>query len=203
MDLVGDEDGNIIGSMEPEKDMGLVSEDIERLTQRNLPVSARNLIMMQKENQALRDRIKEVRIILNKQVNDLQDDLKMTKASNENELTRMKIQYGKDLQVLENDYKSSSALVRQQVRQETEEEMETLKKEQQREMEILKIEFEDQHKSLVSQLEEAEKDKDAYYHELQKLKGHSNNMYEGGFGTFTLAFENPFYQRLLAKQAEL
>ena len=116
MDLVGDEDGNIIGSMEPEKDMGLVSEDIERLTQRNLPVSARNLIMMQKENQALRDRIKEVRIILNKQVNDLQDDLKMTKASNENELTRMKIQYGKDLQVLENDYKSSSALVRQQVR---------------------------------------------------------------------------------------
>ena len=65
MDLVADEDGNIIGSIEPERDMGLLSDTLEK-TPKNLSVGAKNLILMQKENQALRDRIKEVRIILNK-----------------------------------------------------------------------------------------------------------------------------------------
>ena len=97
MDLVEDMDGNIVGSLEPEKDMGVLSEDIEKITQKNLPVSAKNLIVMAREKQALKDRIKEVRLILTKQVNDLQETLKMTKASNENQLTAMKIQYGKDL----------------------------------------------------------------------------------------------------------
>ena len=150
MDLVEDMDGNIVGSLEPEKDMGVLSEDIEKITQKNLPVSAKNLIVMAREKQALKDRIKEVRLILTKQVNDLQETLKMTKASNENQLTAMKIQYGKDLQELEADYKKSSALVKQQARQETEEEMEQLKQEQKIAMEHMKIEFEDQHKDLIT-----------------------------------------------------
>ena len=45
--------------------------------------------------------------------------------------------------------------------------------------------------------------KESYYIELQRRKGETNNLYEGGFGTFTLAFENPFYNELLEKQAQL
>ena len=42
-------------------------------------------------------------------------------------------------------------------------------------------------------LEEETKAKENYYIELQRRKGETNNLYDGGFGTFTLAFENPFY----------
>lgn len=48
--------------------------------------------------------------------------------------------------------------------------------------------------NLKRELEEEKKSKDSYYIELQRRKGETNNLYEGGFGTFTLAFENPYYQ---------
>lgn len=47
------------------------------------------------------------------------------------------------------------------------------------------------------------KAKESYYIELQRRKGETNNLYEGGHGTFTIAFENPFYQQLLQKQSNL
>lgn len=58
-------------------------------------------------------------------------------------------------------------------------------------------------KELKLKLAEETKKKDGYYVDLMRRKGETNNLYEGGFGTFTLAFENPFYQQLLEKQAQL
>ena len=69
-----------------------------------LPVTKQSLIMLQQENQALKERVKEVRIILNKEVNDLQDLLKDTKHLNEVEMTRVKVEYGKNLASLNKDY---------------------------------------------------------------------------------------------------
>ena len=56
-----------------------------------LPQTSQSLIFLQRENEALRDRVKEVRLILNKQVNDLQETLASTKLANETEVTRLKI----------------------------------------------------------------------------------------------------------------
>ena len=54
-----------------------------------------------------------------------------------------------------------------------------------------------------AKLKVAQEERERYFNELQKFKGQSNNLYEGGFGTFTLAFENPFYKSMMEKQAEL
>lgn len=54
-----------------------------------------------------------------------------------------------------------------------------------------------------ARLESETQQKELYYTDLQRRKGETNNLYEGGFGTFTLAFENPFYNQLLEKQAQL
>ena len=64
-------------------------------------------------------------------------------------------------------------------------------------MEEIKEEQDFKIKELVVKLEVESKQKDDYYIELQRLKGETNNLYEGGFGTFTLAFENPYYNQLL------
>ena len=65
----------------------------------------------------------------------------------------------------------------------------------------------EQHNATVEELQyklsEQTKLKEAYFIELQRRKGETNNLYEGGFGTFTLAFENPFYSQLIEKQAAL
>jgi hypothetical protein len=53
--------------------------------------------LLQQENEALKARIKEVRLVFNKQVNDLQETLKNTRASMENEMTALKVKYAKDL----------------------------------------------------------------------------------------------------------
>ena len=53
--------------------------------------------------------------------------------------------------------------------------------------------FEDTITNLKKELEEVTKLKDSFYIELQRRKGETNNLYEGGYGTFTLAFENPYY----------
>ena len=50
MDLVADNNGNIVGSMEPENEMLALSERIANSTQKGLTVSAKTLIIMQKEN---------------------------------------------------------------------------------------------------------------------------------------------------------
>ena len=63
-----------------------------------------DILMLQRENAALKNRIKEVRLVFNKQVNELQDTLKMTKSSLENDMTQLKVRYGKDLTKLHKDY---------------------------------------------------------------------------------------------------
>ena len=65
--------------MQKAKEVEVVEEDnVKPLT---------DILMLQKENAALKNRIKEVRLIFNKQVNELQDTLKMTKSSLENDMT--------------------------------------------------------------------------------------------------------------------
>ena len=45
--------------------------------------------------------------------------------------------------------------------------------------------------------------KQQYHLELQKQKQESCGFYQGGFGTFTIAFENPVYAKITKCQQEL
>jgi hypothetical protein len=64
-------------------------------------------------------------------------------------------------------------------------------------IQILDEEHTEKYNKLKHKLDGEVTEKDFYFRELQKLKGESNYLYEGGFGTFTIAFENPFFHQLL------
>ena len=84
-------------------------------------------------------------------------------------------------------------MLKQQIQREAQKEFDEYKEQQ----ELERAELEEQHNQtmidLNSRLEDETKQKEFYYTDLQRRKGETNNLYEGGFGTFTLAFENPFY----------
>lgn len=56
---------------------------------------------------------------------------------------------------------------------------------------------------LEKQIEDEKTIKEEYFLELQKLKQESSYLYQGGFGTFTIAFENPVYPKMVEKQKQL
>jgi len=140
---------------------------------------------------------------LNKQVNELQDTLKMTKSSLENDVTQLKTRYGKDLARLQADYDKNSNSLRRQIEIETRRELEEYK--QQAEYKLLHSEHiaKENEKNLIKQIQDEQATKEDYYLELQKLKRESIYLYQGGFGTFNIAFENPIYPKLLEKQKEI
>lgn len=84
-------------------------------------------------------------------------------------------------------------MLKQQIQREAQKEFDEYKEQQ----ELERAELEEQHNQtmidLNTRLEDETKQKEFYYTDLQRRKGETNNLYEGGFGTFTLAFENPFY----------
>lgn len=86
-----------------------------------------DILMLQRENAALKNRIKEVRLVFNKQVNELQDTLKNTKSSLENDMTQLKVRYGKDLTKMHKDYEQNSSTLRQQIEIETHKELQSYK----------------------------------------------------------------------------
>ena len=63
----------------------------------DLPLTKQNLIFLQRENQALRERTKEVRLILNNKNDELQSALKIMKQSHEHDLAQLKAECKKDL----------------------------------------------------------------------------------------------------------
>ena len=105
--------------------------------------------------------------------------------------------------MLEKDYQKSSALLKDQVRQETHEEMVEMKNSHAQALKTMDDEYKQDKLEIEQKLNIVHQEREKYYNELQKFKGQSNNLYEGGFGTFTLAFENPFYKSMTEKQAEL
>ena len=58
------------------------------------------MIFLQRENQALRERTKEVRLILNNKNDELQSALKIMKQSHEHDLASVKAECKKDLDQL-------------------------------------------------------------------------------------------------------
>ena len=92
-------------------------------------------------------------------------------------------------------------MLKNQIYREAQEESQQLKDNFAVEKEELEEKYNESMTEISQQLAEEIKQKEAYYIELQRRKGETNNMYEGGLGTFTLAFENPYYQQLIQKQA--
>ena len=58
------------------------------------------LQMLRQMNKALVERVKDIRLILNRKYNELEAKLTMTKDSYEYDITQMRIKFGKDLSLL-------------------------------------------------------------------------------------------------------
>lgn len=56
--------------------------------------------MLRQMNKALVERVKDIRLILNRKYNELEAKLTMTKDSYEYDITQMRIKFGKDLSLL-------------------------------------------------------------------------------------------------------
>lgn len=67
----------------------------------------------------------------------------------------------------------------------------------------LKADFEDQMKKLNKEKIEERVKKENYYSELKKQKSESTALYQGAFGTFSIAFENPLHTKLAKCQQQL
>lgn len=66
-------------------------------TKFDLPLTKQNLILLQRENQALRERTKEIRLILNSKMDELQQVLKVTKQTHEIDLSQLKTDCKEDI----------------------------------------------------------------------------------------------------------
>jgi hypothetical protein len=64
----------------------------------------------------------------------------------------------------------------------------------------LKLDFEDALKKLNKEKMQERHTKQEYFKELKKQKRESCGLYSGGYGSFTIAFENPVHAKLLKCQ---
>jgi hypothetical protein len=71
--------------------------------------------LLKKLNKALVERVKDIRLILNRKYNELEQTLEMTKESFEFDITQMRVQYGKDIAVLNQDHKQALKLQRKEM----------------------------------------------------------------------------------------
>lgn len=60
--------------------------------------------VLKQMNKSLVDRVKDIRLILNRKYNELEAKLTMTKDSYEYDITQMRVKYGKDLTSLNMDH---------------------------------------------------------------------------------------------------
>ena len=121
---------------------------------------------MQRENEALRDRVKEVRLILNKQVNDLQETLSSTKLANETEITRLKIQYGKDLNALNKRHTDLIDSINKKAERDATEKIDALKQEHEKILQAQKTEHFEAISQIKGQLNEETILKERFYIDL-------------------------------------
>lgn len=95
--------------------------------QSDLPLTKQNLIFLQHENQALRERTKEVRLILNRKMDELQQVLKATKQSHEHDLAHLKAECKKDLYQLQQQELKTQEMLKQQIYRENQQENQQIK----------------------------------------------------------------------------
>ena len=82
---------------------------------------------MQRENEALRERTKEIRLILNNKNDELQQALKITKQSHEHDLSQLKAECKKDLSLLRQQELKTHEMLKAQIHREAKKELEALK----------------------------------------------------------------------------
>ncbi|CDW86114.1 UNKNOWN [Stylonychia lemnae] len=145
--------------------------------------------MMAAENSALKERVRETRLLLQRQITELQDQLKAQKEQHYGEKNTIKLEYSKDLSILHKMQKEREL----QIREEFVKEQEMLKQE-------LMINFDLEKKDLIDdydgknrqiqiESELCNRKKEELEKELRKLKKLSNKVSQGGWGTFSIVFE--------------
>lgn len=80
--------------------------------------------VLKQMNKALVDRVKDIRLILNRKYNELEAKLTMTKDSYEYDITQMRVKYGKDLTSLNMDHQNALKLQKRELNEQTKTQLE-------------------------------------------------------------------------------
>lgn len=122
--------------------------------------------------------------------------MKLQKENYEAQIQAIKVQFGKDLNLVHLDNKKALALQRRDMTEQHKNDVIHLKNQLGDQFKKLKADFEDQMKKLNKEKIEERVKKENYYSELKKQKSESTALYQGAFGTFSIAFENPLHTKL-------
>jgi GTP cyclohydrolase II len=135
-------------------------------------------------------------LILNRRYFELEDNMKLEKENYEQEVKSMKVQFGKDLNLVHLDNKKALALQRKDMADKHIHDVVHLKNQLGDQFKKLKADFEEQLKKINKEKIEERVKKENYFSELKKQKNETTGLYQGAFGTFSIAFENPLHTKL-------
>eukprot|EP00347_Sterkiella_histriomuscorum_P009856 403339614 len=141
------------------------------------------------ENMALKEKVRETRLVFQRQITELQDQIKMLKDQHFQEFNKLKIEYGKDLGILHKSQKQRELELRDGLEAIQKEEIDEMLKKNQEFISKIKQDDQERYDLLRQKLEKTEMIRVELDRELKKLKKQSNLVAQGGWGTFAIAIE--------------
>lgn len=144
----------------------------------------------QDELSALKARMKEVRLNMQRQINDLQEQLGLVKEQQQAELARLRLEYGRDLSALHRSHLLKEEETRALFEEDSNQRVRAIEEDHGRVIQELNLEFEGRIEQERKDREREEIIRREYEKELNKLKKRSNANAQGGWGTFSIVFED-------------
>lgn len=123
---------------------------------------------MKRMNEALSERVRDIKLILNRRYFELEDNMKLQKEKYEMEITQLKVQYGKDLNLVHLDNKKALALQRKEMSEQHKNDIQTLKNQLGEQFKKLKSDFEENLRKINKEKIEERIKKENYQSELKK-----------------------------------
>jgi len=146
--------------------------------------------LLKQQNIALKERCKEIRLNLQRKITELQDTLTISKQKYQQELCKLKGDYGADLRRITRTSEEKQEELARQFEAVKEDELEQLRQNFASEKAELLQTIANTEQKAKTDIEKAEQEKREAQGELKKLKQESTGYSEGGWGTFIMAFED-------------
>ncbi len=134
--------------------------------------------------------MKEVRLNLQRQISELQQQLQLAKEQHQANLTKLKLEYGRDLGALHKSHLRKEEELLAQMEAEYEQKVNALEDEKKHVIGQLTQEFESNIEQERKEKERAELVKSEYEREIKMIQKKSTQNAQGGWGTFSIVFED-------------
>lgn len=122
--------------------------------------------MVKRVNEALGVRVKEIKLVLNRRYFELEDTMKLQKINYETQIQTIRVQFGKDLNLVHLDNKKALALQRRDMTESHKNDVVALKNQLGDQFKKLKTDFEEQMRKLNKERIQERVKKDNYLSEL-------------------------------------